>query len=108
MRYRLSMNIVMHILKFVFVAALGLVSIPVVMLGALQFGLIAGLPSDEHLYHFQLIYLGGGMMALILSCLIGAASFFTVGRTSTTFLLLPLMIPAMYCAVVLTYFSMLG
>lgn len=108
MRYRLFMNIAIHILKFITLAVLGFFSIPVIMLGALQLGIIDALPGDDHLYNFKLIYMGGGMIALILSCLIGAASFFTHGRASSTFLLLPLIIPALYSVAVLTYFMTLS
>jgi hypothetical protein len=102
------MSIAIHILKFITLTALGFFSIPVIMLGALQLGVIDALPGDEHIYNFKLIYMGGGMIALMLACLVGAASFFTHGRTSTTFLLLPLVIPMLYSIAVLTYFTALS
>jgi hypothetical protein len=101
------MSIAIHILKFIALAVLGFFCIPGIMMASLQFGIIDALPEDEHLYNFKLIYLGGGMMALIGSILIGAATFITAGRTSKIFLFLPLVIPVLYCMTVLGYFSTL-
>lgn len=101
------MSIATHILKFLVLAALGYGSVFLIMSGALQLGLIESLPADEHLNNFRLAYFGGGLFACIVGSLLGITSFFTKGRASTIFLLLPFLVPALYSTVVLTYFSLL-
>ena len=101
------MNIAIHILKFLALAVLGYGSVFLIMTGALELGLIDSLPADEHLNNFRLVYLGGGLFACLAGTLLGVISFFTRGRLSTIFLLLPFLFPALYSIVVLTYFSLL-
>jgi hypothetical protein len=107
MRYRLLMSTAIHILKFLISAALGYGSIFLIVAGALQLGIIDSLPADEHLNNFRLAYMGGGLFVSIAGTLLGVSSFFMKGRSSTLFLLMPLLAPALYSIVVLTYFSTL-
>ena len=101
------MSITIHILKFIAIALLGFFSVSGMVVLSLYLGIIDALPADEHLYHFKLVYGGGGMAAFILGLLLGVASFFTQGRTSTAFLVMPLALPVCYSIAALIYFSTL-
>lgn len=101
------MSTAIHILKFLASAALGYGSVLLIMPGALQLGIIDSLPADEHLNSFRLAYLGGGLFVSIAGTVLGVFSFFMKGRSSTIFLLMPLLAPALYSIVVLSYFSTL-
>lgn len=101
------MTILLQVFKLIALAALGYASVFLVLYLALEFGVIDALPADEYLYSFRLTYFGGGMMAALTGIGLGIMSFFTKGRISTIFLLLPLLVPALYSIGVLTYFSSL-
>ena len=92
-----------RILVFIGLALLGYASIFGIIMLRLQ--LTGTLPDDAHLASFTTLYLGGGPIACIIGTGLGVISFFTLGRVSQFFLLLPVAVPAIYCAVTMLYFT---
>ena len=97
------MNTTTRILVFIGLAILGYASVFGIIMLRLQ--LTGTLLDDAHLASFKMLYLGGGPMACILGTGLGVISFFTQGRVSQFFLLLPALVPAIYCAITMVYFT---
>lgn len=93
-------------LGFIGMALLGWAGIFLVYTAGLI--IVGHLPADEHLYEFRTMFFGYGAMACILGTLLGIPSFFKQGGTRLLFLLLPCVVPVLYCTGVMVYFAING
>ncbi len=90
-------------LGFIGMALLGWAGIFIVY--AIGLILAGHLPPDAQLYSFKISYFGYGAMACLAGIVLGLPSFFTQGRLRLFFLLLPCVLPVLYCAAVMVYFT---
>lgn len=63
---------------------------------------------DERLYDFKIVYFGYGALACLIGIVLGLPSFFKQGGTRLFFLLIPLLLPVLYCTGVMIYFTVYG
>lgn len=63
---------------------------------------------DERLYDFKNMFFGYGAIACIIGIVLGLPSFFTQEKTRLFFLLMPFLLPVVYCTGVMVYFSVYG
>lgn len=94
----------LRILLLILAAAFGVAAMYAVIMMAVHLNLTTQITDDAQIRRFQLTYFGGGAWACIFSSLVGLGTFFTEGRRSTIFLLLPAVLPVIYYIGALVYF----
>lgn len=100
------MNWFIRILGLIGTAALGYASVFIVY--AIGLTLMVTLPADQYLHAFKVLFFGGGLICVLVGAGLGVMRFFTGGLWRTVFTWLPVLLPAVYCCVVMTYFALLG